>query len=306
MKLSLAAKIATLLTITLSTFSVNIKPSNSNTPNFAEQKVEQGNFVAVAVPYNYKQYRLAIIEQIPGQQKCWQESGSAPTTVDLTLLTFDHTNSCRRAVDTNNYTLRVNGNDDRVAYLLRLMPSNGDIFLVADHQDPNLQDLVIGRTSGIAAAPIKINFEPGWQFTKRIYDGNVLNHIYISNSTNLSDIATNSNPQLNTNTNNNTTPSSIPNNPTSQPVSNSTYPTQQPPTQPTTTVSNQPNSTPSNSTPYCNPTTPAQPTVTSAAVDTLTSILTPLTSFVFQSYNALFDQNVTVTNNTDSPQNPCP
>jgi hypothetical protein len=299
MKLSLAAKIATLLTITLSTFSVNIKPSNSNSPNFAEQQVEQKNFIAVAVPYNYQQYRLAIIEQIPGQQKCWQESGSAPTTVDLTLLTFDHTNSCRKAVDTNNYTLRVNGNDDRVAYLLRLMPSNGDIFLVADHQDPSLQDLVIGRTSGVAAAPIKINFEPGWQLTKRIYEGNVLNHIYISNSTNLSDVATNSNPQLNTSTNN--TPSSTPNNPTSQPVSNNTYPTQQSPTQAPTTVSNQPNSTP-----YCNPTTPAQPTVTSAAVDTLTSILTPLTSFVFQSYNALFDQNVTVTNNSNSTQNPCP
>jgi hypothetical protein len=290
MKLSLTANIATLLTITLSTLSVSIKPSHSS--NFAEQKVEQGNFIAVAVPYNYQQYRLAIIEQIPGQQKCWQESGSAPTTVDLTLLNFDHTNTCRKAVDTNGYTLRVNGNDDRVAYLLRLMPNNGDIFLVADHQDPNLSDLVIGRTSGVAAAPIKINLEPGWQFTKRIYEGNVLNHIYLSNSSNLPNIATNSNPQTNTNT----IPAAIPNNPTSQPVSNNN-PTQQQPV----TVSNQPNSAP-----YCNPTTPAQPTVTSTAVDTLTSLLTPLTSLVFQSYNALFAQNVTISNNPNNSQNPCP
>jgi Protein of unknown function (DUF3747) len=277
MKLSLTAKITTLLTITLSTLSINIQPSQSS--DFAEQKVDQANFIAVAVPYNYQQYRLAIIEQIPGQQQCWQESGSAPTTVDLTLLNFDHTNSCRKAVDTNGYTLRVNGNDDRVAYLLRLMPSNGDLFLVADHQDPNLPDLVIGRTSGVAAAPIKINLEPGWQFTKRIYEGNVLNHIYLSNSSTLPNIATNPNSSA----------SVIPNN------SINTPPTQQP------VANNQ-----ANSVPYCNPTTPAQTTVTSTAVDTLNSILTPLTSLVFQSYNALFAQNVGVSNNPSNNQNPCP
>jgi hypothetical protein len=173
------------------------------------------------------------------------------------------------------------------------MPSNGDLFLVADHQDPNLQDLVIGRTSGIAAAPIKINLEPGWQFTKRIYEGNILNHIYVSNSngSTLQNVATNSNPQFNTNTNS----SVIPNNSTSQPAPTNTYPTQQP------VVTNQPNSSP-----YCNPTTPAQPTVTATAVDTFTSILTPLTSLVFQSYNNLFDQNVTISNNPSNGQNPCP
>lgn len=277
MKLSLPLKVATLLTITLSGIVSSIKPSHGF--NFAEQKVDQSQFVAVAVPYNYKQYRLAIIEQIPGQRKCWQESGSYPTTVDLSLLNFDHTYSCRKAVDTNGYTLRVNGNDDRVSYLLRLMPNNGNLFLVADHKDPNLPDLVIGSTSGIAAAPIKINLEPGWQFTKRVYEGGVINHIYLSNTPNPQNIATNPTPQPT---------------PTNNPAANTSSTQQQP-----VAVSNQP------SQPLCD-STPAQPTITTAAVDTITSILTPLTALVFQSYNALFEQNLGVTNNPNHNQNICP
>ncbi|VEP16598.1 hypothetical protein H1P_470011 [Hyella patelloides LEGE 07179] len=294
MKLSLPVKIATLLTISLGAFSTTIKPSHSY--NFAEQKVDQGNFVAVAVPYNYKQYRLAIIEQIPGQRRCWTESGYSPTTVDLALLNFDHTNSCRKAVDTNGYTLRVNGNDDRVSYLLRLMPNNNNLLLVADHQDPSLPDLVIGRTSGIAAAPVKIDLEPGWQFTKRVYEGSVINHIYLSNNPNPQNIAVNSESQTTSGT------PEITDNSVSEPIpQNDSSVADVPPTQPqTVAVANQ-----LNSQPYCDP-NPPQPTVTSVAVDTLTSILTPLTSLVFQSYNALFDQNITVSNNSNNGQNPCP
>lgn len=266
--MKLLSNIATLFAVSLGTVTAAIAPSYG--VNFAEQKVNQGDFIAVAVPYNYKQYRLAIIEQIPGQQKCWQESGYSPTSVDLKLLNFDHSNSCRKAVDTNGYTLRVNGNDDRVSYLLRLMPINNDIYLVADHRDPNLQDLVIGRTSGVAAAPLKINLESGWQFTKRVHEGNVLNHIYLSNNSNPQNIAT--------------SPTPIP--ATNQPgvATNPAIPNQQP-----VAVTN-----PSNTQAAC-PT--PQPTVTSTAVDTITSLLTPLTAMVFQSYNSLFDQNLTVSNN---------
>lgn len=301
MKLSLPVKIATLLTISLSALSTTIKPSHSY--NFAEQKVDQGNFVAVAVPYNYKQYRLAIIEQIPGQRRCWTESGYSPTTVDLALLNFDHTDSCRKAVDTNGYTLRVNGNDDRVSYLLRLMPNNNNLLLVADHKDPSLPDLVIGRTSGIAAAPVKIDLEPGWQFTKRVHEGRLINHIYLSNNPNPQNIAVNSEssttsgtPEITDNSISEPTSidNSIDNSSANNPHVTATPPT--PPAQPQiVTVANQP---------YCDP-NPPQPTVTSAAVDTLTSILTPLTSLVFQSYNALFDQNITVSNNSNNNQNTC-
>ena len=111
MKLSLSAKLATVVTIGISA----IAPwQATNATEFDEFAVDQSQFIAVAVPYNYRKYRLAIIEQIPGQQPCWQESGNYPTTVNLLLLNFDHTNSCRKGVDTNGYSLRYNGKDDKV------------------------------------------------------------------------------------------------------------------------------------------------------------------------------------------------
>jgi len=106
MKLSFPIKFTTVAAIGISI----IYPQQSvQATEFGEFSVDQSKFVAVAVPFNYKQYKLAIIEQVPGQKSCWQESGIKPTTVDLTLLNFDHTNTCRKALDTNGYSLRHNG-----------------------------------------------------------------------------------------------------------------------------------------------------------------------------------------------------
>ncbi|MEM8722159.1 MAG: DUF3747 domain-containing protein [Cyanobacteria bacterium P01_G01_bin.39] len=179
MKLSLPVKLATMGTIGISA----IAPwQTTNATEFSEFAVDQSQFVAVAIPYNYRRYRLAIIEQIPGQQACWQESESYPTKVDLLLLDFDHTNSCRRGVDTNGYSLRYNGKDDKVEYTLDLVENGGKLDLVADHADPNQQDLVIGSTTGLVEAPMRIDLNPEWQFTKRLYQGGALQHIYMSNN----------------------------------------------------------------------------------------------------------------------------
>ena len=239
--------------------------------NFDEFAVDQNYFIAVAVPYNYRKFRLAIIEQVPGQQPCWRESGSNPTTVDLLLLNFDHTNSCRKAVDTNGYSLRVNGKDDKVAYTLNLVQNNGELQLVADHQDPREADLVVGRTSGLREAPIKINLDPNWKFTKRLYQEKAIQHIYVSNSPNPRYVAnidtlptTNDPAQANYPTNNPSQPTqaSPPSQPTQQPVA----------TQPV-------------------PTSPPQQTAQTdveIVQGLVSSILTPLTQAVYQTYNTLF------------------
>lgn len=181
MKLSLPVQIATLATLALSAFA-SVKPVDAT--NFDEFAVDQSKFIAVAVPYNYKRYKLAIIEQVPGQRPCWQESGSNPTTVDLLLLNFDHTHACRKGVDTNGYSLRVNGQDDKVAYIINLLYNNGELQLVADHRDPNQPDLILGRTHGVRESPMKIVLEADWQFTKRMYRGKAIQHIYVSNNPN--------------------------------------------------------------------------------------------------------------------------
>lgn len=177
---------------------------------FTEQEVNQQQYIAVAIPYNYKQYRLEIIEQLPGGQPCWRESGTNPTTVELLLDNFDYTSSCRRISNTNGYTLRIDGQDDIVARIDKIVARNGELQLVAFHKDPIQPDLVIGRTGGInETQPQKILFNPGWRITKRVHNGEALNHVYISgsalgsalNAQNISQPSIGSTGNTNTNTN---------------------------------------------------------------------------------------------------------
>jgi hypothetical protein len=150
---------------------------------FSEQEVNQQQFIAVAIPYNYKEYRLEIIEQLPGGQSCWRESGVNPVTVELLLNNFDYTNSCRRISNTNGYTLRIDGQDDIVARTDKIVARNGELQLVAFHKDPTQADLVIGTTGGISEnQPLKIMLNQGWRITKRVHNGQTLNHVYISGS----------------------------------------------------------------------------------------------------------------------------
>lgn len=256
MKLSLPLKLATMATIGASA----IAPFQAATAtDFEEFAVDQSQFVAVAVPFNFKQYKLAIIEQVPGKQACWRESGSRPTTVDLLLLEFDHTNSCRKAVDTNGYSLRYDGKDDKVEYTLNLVSNNGQLQLIADHQDPRQQNLVIGRTNGIIEAPMKIELDPKWQFTKRLYQGGAIQHIYMSN---------NPNPQVLENV-------------ATLPTTND--PANINPSQPATT---QPQPLPQDQ-PVATQPEPAQTPATTLE-GLITNVLTPLSKAVYETYNSLF------------------
>ncbi|MGF1539474.1 MAG: DUF3747 domain-containing protein [Pleurocapsa sp.] len=266
MKLSLPIKLVALVALIEGAIAPLFKPVAATT--FDEFAVDQSYFIAVAVPYNYRRFRLAIIEQIPGQQPCWQESGSNPTTVDLLLLNFDHTHSCRKAVDTNGYSLRINGQDDKVTYTLNLIANGGELQLVADHQDPREADLVVGTSNGIQEAPMKINLDPNWQFTKRLYQGKAIQHIYVSNT---------SNPQYIDN---------IATLPTTNDPAQANYSTNNP-SQPTQS------NPPSQSVPTTQP-IPAQPPEQVAQTDVeivqglVSSILNPLTQAVYQTYGSLF------------------
>lgn len=148
--------------------------------SFQEQQVAQSDFAVVAVPFGYQEHRLEIIEQIPGARQCWQESGFAPVKLDLLLLNFDHTDSCRRVINTNGYTLRLNGEDERVAHVVKIVQNNGELQLVAFHKDPTQPSIVIGRTNGLSDSAMKIVLNPGWQITKRVHQGEVIDHLYLS------------------------------------------------------------------------------------------------------------------------------
>ena len=147
---------------------------------FKEQQVDQNQFAVVAVPFGHQEHRLEIIEQVAGEKQCWQESGAVPAKVDLLLLDFDHTDSCRRIINTNGYTLRLDGDDDRVSHIVKIVQDGGELKLVAFHKDPTKPSIEIGSTDGLTNGAMKIFLNPGWQITKRVYQGQTVDHLYLS------------------------------------------------------------------------------------------------------------------------------
>ncbi|MGK7957336.1 MAG: DUF3747 domain-containing protein, partial [Crocosphaera sp.] len=181
MKISrLPLKLATLVTVTLSSLIPANLPVKAST--FSETALDQSGVIAIARPYGEGKYDLLVIEQIPDKRDCWTESGSNPVLVDPLLLNFDFTGICRRATDSNGYSIRLDGNDLGLDYLLRLVPRGGELVLVGTPRSAGYSEIVLGSTQGMAQGFMKVNLYPGWQFTKRTYKDKVLGHFYFSGS----------------------------------------------------------------------------------------------------------------------------
>jgi N-acetylmuramoyl-L-alanine amidase len=179
MKLSLPLKLATLATVVLS----SIMPFDAaKAATYDEKQVDQNEFIAVAAPYGNNKYNLLIIEQIPGKKQCWSENGTNPIAVDPLLLSFDFTGHCKRSTDSNGYSIRVDGQDHGLDYLLSLVERNGELQLIGTSRtNPGQAGIVVGRTGGLSQGGfMKIVLNPGWQFTKRTYQGKELGHVYFS------------------------------------------------------------------------------------------------------------------------------
>ncbi|MEL4893910.1 DUF3747 domain-containing protein [Crocosphaera sp. Alani8] len=202
---------------------------------FDEQEVNQDEYIAIARPYGDNKYDLLIIRQIPGQRQCWGEiESNSVTTIDPLLLNFNFAGSCQRSTDSNGYSMRIDGQDLGLDYLLRLVRRDKELILVGTHRsDPKQRDIVVGRTEGVTEGFLKINLDPGWRFTQRAYNGKVLGHVYLTGDStailaqpaeNISDSSTESSVQEQTFTlDSQPSPISPSNNLTSRP-SNNTLP----------------------------------------------------------------------------------
>ncbi len=147
---------------------------------FTEAPMSDDQAVAVAIPAGAIGYNLAVVEQIPGKQQCWAESGSNPTIIDPLWTTFDFTGSCRRSTDSNGYSVRMDGQDTSLDYRLDVISKGDQLQLVAKGYKGS--DFVVGQTSGKAGKGdyLKINLNPGWEFTKKAYQGKELGHFFFS------------------------------------------------------------------------------------------------------------------------------
>lgn len=158
-----------------------LQPANSAS-TFGELEIDQRNLVGVASPFgaNNENYNFLIIQQIPGKRQCWNESGTSPVVVDPLLLTFDFTGNCDRKTDSNGYSIRYEGQDLGLKYLLVVERRGEDVFLVGRPREAGLPEYIIARSNGYSQGFLKLFLEQGWRFTQRTYNGKPLGHIYLS------------------------------------------------------------------------------------------------------------------------------
>ncbi len=170
-----------LTTATALTTLLGLQPSNAQ--NFGAKDVPQQDYVAVAAPFGEDNYQLLIIEQKSDQRACWSESGSNPVVIDPLLSEFDFTGICGRATDSNGYSIRVDGQDYGLNYLLRVVERDNELVLVGSPRNNQGEEIIVGRTNGLADGYLKIQLEPQWNFAKRTYEDRTLGHIYLAQTT---------------------------------------------------------------------------------------------------------------------------
>jgi N-acetylmuramoyl-L-alanine amidase len=149
---------------------------------FDSREVDPSRFIAIAAPAGRSLHQLLILEQVNDSRACWQESGAAPAVVEPLLLEFDFTDICNRSTDSNGYSVRVGGDDLGWRYSLRVVKSDNDMVLVAvSNRDPSVPPIEIGRTNGLTDGFARITLTPGWRMTQRVYEGEAVGHIYLTN-----------------------------------------------------------------------------------------------------------------------------
>lgn len=158
----------------------NIVPTKAaRAVSFGEREVDSSKFAVIAAPYRHG-HNLMIVEQIPGRKQCWLEEGANPTVIDPLLLNFDFTNHCKRSFDSNGYSIRLDGKDYGMDYLLDVVEKDGELYLVATSRDSEQPELTIGKTNGLSDGSLKIHLSSGWRLTKRTYGNETTEHIYLS------------------------------------------------------------------------------------------------------------------------------
>lgn len=158
---------------------------------FDQMEIDQNRVVAIAAPIgNGRSHKLIILEQLSDARECWRERPGSPTMIDPLLLDFDFTNICGRNTDSNQFSVRVGGEDWSLRYGLRIVQKGNDLVLVAfSNQNRSLPEIEVGRTRGLTTGFAKIYLDPGWTLTRRAYQGQPVNHIYLTHTQSLPAIA---------------------------------------------------------------------------------------------------------------------
>ncbi|MBE9069072.1 DUF3747 domain-containing protein, partial [Leptolyngbya cf. ectocarpi LEGE 11479] len=185
---SLLRQLTTLSAVAATVCGAAIIPSSASAAQFDQQPIGDDRVVAIAEPIsNGRLYKLLIIEQLSSVRRCWQEEAGNPTTIEPLLLTFDFTGICGRSSDSNGYSIRIGGEDLGSRYRLQV-EKQGDVLVLVAAPSPlqrGLPKLEVGRSSGIANDFVKLQLDAGWSMARRVFNGQTLGHIYLTNNQSL-------------------------------------------------------------------------------------------------------------------------
>ena len=187
MKLSLRPIAHFLAFATTLTLAVGLPNTEARAVTYSEKELDQSKFVLVAAPVGTSGlHQLLILEQISTDKQCWSESSTGPVIIDPLLLGFDFTGLCSRSVDSNGYSIRVDGEDLGLRYLLQIRKTDTDMILVGvpDSKAGGDQVIELGRTNGLTPGFAKIELNPEWRLTKRTFKKKTLGHVYLSKGVN--------------------------------------------------------------------------------------------------------------------------
>ncbi len=222
MKFALPLQIVLLAAIGIGGSTLALPPQPVQAVQFDKSEIDPSRFLILASPIGTTNaYKLLIFEQLNNRRQCWQEVPGTPTTIDPLFMTFDFTGICGRSTDSNAYSVRVGDEDLAGRYNLRLVRKANELVLVAfSLTDKNLRFFEIGRTHGLSDGYLKIDLDPGWRLTRRMFNGKSTGHLYFTTDLTLGDLANQATPLTPT--------EQSPTAPTTTPSQSSTPPTGQP------------------------------------------------------------------------------
>ncbi|MEA5465006.1 DUF3747 domain-containing protein [Leptothoe sp. PORK10 BA2] len=185
---SFLRKITTLSAVAAAFGATITMPSVAAAAQFGQQPIADERVVALAEPVSGGRfYKLLIIEQLSSARPCWEERPGTPPLINPLLLTFDFTGICGRSSDSNGYSIRIGGEDLGSRYQVQV-EKQGDILVLVASPSPlqrGLPRIELGRSTGVANDFVKLELDAGWTMTRRVYNGQTLGHIYLTNNQSL-------------------------------------------------------------------------------------------------------------------------
>jgi hypothetical protein len=145
---------------------------------FESAPVEAERAIALAQPLSGDRWNLVVMEQLEPARPCWRrfEDGSV-TTYEKTL----PASACGLYSSSSAYSLRIADNDLSHPWRLRVESRGNRLELLASSAEQSTP-LLVG--SGVASSDglVELQLAEGWSFERRVFEGQSLNHLYVSNA----------------------------------------------------------------------------------------------------------------------------